>query len=199
MASVADYDAEVDCYEDDEPLECVSEIADRPPTLTSVAPLSVLDVAAALLQRLGDTDTYRLQKLCYYAQAQHVALFSTRLFAEPIEAWPNGPVVRALWNHHARRRRIAELAVGDATKVESEPAAVSTLDYVVDRYGAWSGAQLSEMTHREKPWVETRQGLRSKEPSDREIPLATIRDYYRAFDDIEPVDDPDPKRYASGA
>ncbi len=190
--SVLEYDPDVDDYEDDEPIERVREIAARPPELLSVEPMSVLDVASNILQELGPLDTYKLQKLCYYAQAHHVAMYSTRLYKEPIEAWPHGPVIRALWNRHARKREVERLPEGDPTAVKNEAAAAETLDYVLSVYGSFTGEQLKELTHRERPWLEARAGLRPKESSDREIPVEVLRDYYRSFPEIDSVDEPPP-------
>jgi uncharacterized phage-associated protein len=187
---VLGYDEDVDFYEDDEPLEHLLDLAQQPAELVSVAPLSVLDVARALLEQAGPMDTYKLQKLCYYAQAQHVAFYNTRLFTEPIEAWRNGPVVRELWRRHAGKRSIIGLSEGDASKVQSRPEAADTVRHVLDVYGCWDGQQLSEMTHREQPWRDARAGLGGAQQSRHEIPVEALRDYYRAFDPIEPFDEP---------
>ena len=40
----------------------------------------------------------KLQKLCYYAQAWHLAFTDKKLFANDFEAWAHGPVCRALWS-----------------------------------------------------------------------------------------------------
>ncbi len=189
MAGTTDYDADLDAaYEDEEPLERIREIAGRPPTHVSVRPASVLDVAEALLRRLGEMDTYRLQKLCYYAQAQHVAMYNTRLFVEPIEAWPHGPVIPQLWARHARKRVVSTIQAGRPDLVEREPAAADTIAYVADVYGGFTGEQLREMTHRERPWTDAREGLPPKAHSDRQIDVAALRDYYRAFSDIDAED-----------
>ncbi len=188
--NVLEYDPDVDYYEDDEPMELVREIASRPPELVSEEPLSVMDVAAAILQARGPMETYSLQKLCYYAQAQHLAWHNTRLFAEPIEAWRNGPVIPELWRRHVGRRRVEKLSEGDATAVEGRPAAADTIAYVLDRYGAMDGTQLSEMTHRELPWREARRGVPSKAAGRSVIPVERLRDFYREFETIDPVDEP---------
>lgn len=52
----------------------------------------VNDVAAALLSQTGQITTMKLQKLVYYAQAWHLVFHSEPLFADTIEAWPQGPV-----------------------------------------------------------------------------------------------------------
>lgn len=117
-----------------------------------------------------------------------MAFFDTRLFKEPIQAWPHGPVVPKLWSHHARKRTVTAIKEGRPELVEAEPAAVTTLDYVADVYGGFSGLQLRELTHRERPWTDAREGLPEKAHSDREIKVAALRDYYRTFGQFEAED-----------
>lgn len=102
-------------------------------------------------------------KLAYYAQAWHLAWHGTPLFDEPVEAWKNGPVVPHLWAYAKGRPRTS--APGTLTATER-----ATLDAVIAHYGALSGSQLSEMTHREAPWVDARGALGTEESSNVEIP-----------------------------
>ena len=61
--------------------------------------LSCHDVAKYFLA-LTDEDAgdlisnLKLQKLVYYAQGFHLALFDTPMFGEPIEAWTHVPLSR---------------------------------------------------------------------------------------------------------
>lgn len=169
----------MDMYEDDEPVEVVRRQFDEGLDMTVVEPVSVLDVGQAFLDRLGAMSTYKLQKLCFYAQAQYAVWFDTRLFPEPIEAWPNGPAVRRLYAAHAKKRTVDRLPVGNARVVDDRPPAAETINYVASQYGHWTGDQLKELTHREAPWLDARAGLGPREHSDREIPVSVLRDYYR--------------------
>jgi len=58
---------------------------------------SVHDVAAYILREQGAMSTWKLQKLVYYSLAWHLVWDDEPLFEEPIQAWANGPVVRALY------------------------------------------------------------------------------------------------------
>ena len=40
----------------------------------------------------------KLQKLVYYAQGYHLALFNKEFFSDEIEAWEHGPVVPQLYH-----------------------------------------------------------------------------------------------------
>lgn len=185
-----EYDPSLDDDLDgDEMPDRLRSVLAEPATMVTVEPLSVLDIASAILRVKGPLDTYQLQKLCYYAQAQHVATYNTRLFSEPIEAWPNGPVVRELYARHVGKRKIEDLPGGDPSKVDEQPAALQSVTAVVEDYGDFTGQQLVEMTHREQPWRDARRGLKPKQQSRVEISVEVLRDYYRGFDDIEPVDE----------
>ncbi len=190
-----DWDEGVDFFEEDEPLDVVRAITSREPDVVTARPLSVLDVAAELLSQQGPMDTWKLQKLCYYAQAKHLAVHGGRLFEEPIEAWTWGPVVRELWHRHRRRRTISALSAGDLERVRRHPTAAATITAVLAEYGDWTGEQLSELTHREEPWRQARAGLGPKAWGASEISVTALRDYYRELavipdEDSEQVEEP---------
>ncbi len=65
---------------------------------------SVDDVAAALLAAAGQMTAMKLQKLAYYVQSWHLVRHGRPAFADPIEAWADGPVVRRLFDRHRGRR-----------------------------------------------------------------------------------------------
>jgi uncharacterized phage-associated protein len=53
-----------------------------------------------------------------------------------------------------------------------------TVDAVLNFYGPKTGFYLSELTHRERPWREARNGLAPGEMGDQEITKAAMRNYY---------------------
>jgi uncharacterized phage-associated protein len=108
-------------------------------------PVSAHDVAEELRRRLPDVGVLKLHKLLYYAQGWHLTWSGRPLFREPIVAWVNGPVVRELWvdERHERGRPRPQRLDGDQAR---------TIDYVVARYGRFSGKDLIRLTHAEDPW-----------------------------------------------
>ena len=42
----------------------------------------------------------KLQKLLYYAQAWHLAIYDTRLFPERFQAWVHGPVIPEIYHRY---------------------------------------------------------------------------------------------------
>jgi uncharacterized phage-associated protein len=136
----------------------------------------VHDVAAALLSETGPMTTMKLEKLAYYSQAWHLARHGKPLFPDRIEAWREGPVVRALYAKHRGDFRATEWPAGDAGRL-TEPER-ETVDWVVRQYGDFSAEKLSELTHSELPWRTARAGLPDSEASDREISRPAMTAYY---------------------
>lgn len=145
---------------------------------------NVFDVARYILVKLGEEDklpitTWKLQKLVYYSQAWSVVWDDTALFNEPIQAWANGPVCPALYAAHRGQFQIRELAEnfgGNAEALDADQR--ETVDEVVKFYGDKSAHYLSELTHREKPWIKARGDLPAGERGNREIRLDTMAEYY---------------------
>lgn len=94
----------------------------------------------------------KLQKLVYYAQGFHLALFDKPLFPEPIEAWTHGPVVPDLYHAYKDHGSGSipspeEIDFDLYTEEEQE-----LLDEVYAVYGQFSAWKLRNMTHKEDPW-----------------------------------------------
>ncbi|MGB3762724.1 MAG: type II toxin-antitoxin system antitoxin SocA domain-containing protein [Ornithinimicrobium sp.] len=139
---------------------------------------TVLDVGAFVLARVGRMDTWKLQKLVYYSQAWHAALFDTPLFDDPIQAWPDGPVAPALWSKHRGKRMVDSVVGADPSSLHNQQALL--VDLVCHHYGRLSGAELSLLTHNENPWIDAREGLKAKESSRRPIKVSAMADFYRS-------------------
>jgi uncharacterized phage-associated protein len=120
--------------------------------------------------------TWKLQKLVYYSQAWHLVWEDEPLFTEKIEAWANGPVVRALYEHHRGKYTIASWPIGKVSDLTASERA--SIDSVLKFYGSRTGRWLSDLTHQERPWNQARTGLSPGGRSDREITPAMMADYY---------------------
>jgi uncharacterized phage-associated protein len=118
----------------------------------------------------------KLQKLVYYAQAWSVVWDERPLFPERIEAWANGPVVRELYDVHRGSFEVSEWPCGDPRRLTGDERA--TVDAVLDFYGGRSAQWLSDLTHREQPWLLARRGLPDGERGNREITLSSLEEYY---------------------
>ena len=144
-------------------------------------PVSVLDVAAYILNKHGNMSTWKLQKLCYYAQAWSLVWDDELLFKEDIEAWAHGPVVPDLYHHHKGQFIVSNVHKGKRGALNSDQA--ETVDVVLQMYGDMLGATLSRLTHSEPPWHEARQrgGLALGERGSAKIDLERMAEYYNSF------------------
>lgn len=137
---------------------------------------SVHDVAAYILSKHGPMTAMKLQKLVYYTQAWSLVWDDKPLFPEKIEAWANGPVIRELYEQHRGMFKVGKLKIGDPkalTKDEKE-----TVNAVLKFYGDKSSLWLSNLTHREDPWVDARVGMASGQRSGKEITIDAMAEYY---------------------
>ncbi|WP_424622691.1 Panacea domain-containing protein [Actinomyces bouchesdurhonensis] len=139
---------------------------------------SVVDVATYILERTDTITTMKLQKLAFYSQAQHLAQYGVQLFPEDFQAWRGGPVVPELYALHRGKFLIrpGELEGGDSSTLTEHERSV--IDNVCAAMGHATGAELSERTHRESPWLDARDGRKPSEPSDTVITQDAMHSYY---------------------
>lgn len=142
-------------------------------------PYRVHDVAAYILRKVGQTTAMKLQKLVYYSQAWSLVWDDRSLFAERIEAWANGPVVRALYESHRGQFTVSSLEPGDPDNLDI--VARDTIDAVLKFYGDKPAQWLSDLTHGEAPWKEARGDLAPGAPCSNEITPSSMVEYYSAL------------------
>jgi uncharacterized phage-associated protein len=146
----------------------------------------------AVANTTGDWMTnLRLQKLVYYAQAWHLALYSRPLFEGTFEAWIHGPVLPELY----RQYRVCGSAPIVALELDDEwlanfrqtqdPDVVEFLDDVADTYMGLTAYELERMTHHEDPWRVARGTLPPDAPSSNPLSEDLMARYYRARLDAE--------------
>lgn len=142
-------------------------------------PVSVLDVAKAFLSIESMTHK-KLQKLCYYAQAWHLALYNRRLIKEQFEAWVHGPVCPELYAEY--KDYGWEAIPREQTRPENiTDEIMEFINIVYSTYGHFDGDELETLTHLELPWREAREGLEEWEPSNNIISEETMKTYYKSI------------------
>lgn len=149
---------------------------------TKDSPVSVFDAASYVLKKLGrPCSTMKLHKLLYYCQAWSMVWDERPLFYQKIEAWANGPVIRALFNFHKGMYDISfsELSIGDERNLSKEQK--ETVDAVLSFYGDKTAQWLINQTHFERPWREARTGLDPDERGENVISLDSIYEYYSSL------------------
>ncbi|MBR9882312.1 MAG: SocA family protein [Oceanospirillales bacterium] len=116
----------------------------------------------------------KLQKLAYYAQGFHLAIFDEPLFDNEIQAWAHGPVVPTLYHAYKESGRNpihVDLDGFDPSSVfgEDEFELIQEVYEVFGQYSAWT---LRNMTHEEAPW------LNHEERADT-IPVSEMKEYFK--------------------
>ena len=137
---------------------------------------NAFDVAAYILEKQGTMATWKLQKLVYYSQAWSLLWDDDVLFAEEIEAWANGPVVRELYEAHRHMYQISHMKKGDIKNLT--PDQRETVEAVLELYGDKSPQWLSELVQMETPWKNARRGVAPNERGNVIIPKADLAEYY---------------------
>lgn len=136
------------------------------------------DVAAYLLEKMGQTTTLKLQKLVYYCQAWSLVWDDKPLFDEKIEAWANGPVIPDLFHSHKGLFFISRenFSRGDPQNLTDDEK--ETIDIIIQDYGDKSAQWLVELTHLEDPWKESRSEYPDSAKCGNEITHASMAEYY---------------------
>ena len=137
------------------------------------------DIAAYILCEMGEMTTMKLQKLVYYAQAWSLVWDEKPLFNERIEAWANGPVVPELYLVHRGKFTVGKWPQGNPDILDGTQR--ETVRAVLDFYGKKDSQWLSNLTHREDPWVSAREDLAPGERGNTEITLAAMAEYYSSL------------------
>jgi len=146
----------------------------------------VFDVAKYILEKQGPMTTMKLQKLVYYSQAWSVVWDEKPMFAEEIQAWASGPVVRELYDEHKGMFQISALEKGNTDNLKLEEK--ETIDAVLQAYGDKPAQWISDLTHMEQPWNDARKGIPLGENCENEITQASLAEYYSSLSpDCEPV------------
>lgn len=137
---------------------------------------NAVQIAAAILTRQGELSAMKLQKLVYYAQAWSLVWDERPLFDDRIEAWANGPVIPSLFNAHRGRFKVSPGDLGEEPELTDDES--ETISAVLKHYGDKTANWLSDLTHREEPWIMARVGLDDQQRGNREISHASMAEYY---------------------
>jgi uncharacterized phage-associated protein len=122
----------------------------------------------------GDTiSNLKLQKLVYYAQGYHLAIYDEPLFSEQIEAWTHGPVVPDLYHRFKSYGSSSLPVVTELDLSIFNNSVQELLDEVYSVFNQFSAWTLRNMTHEEKPWKD-------HESDVSVIPTETLKDFFKS-------------------
>ncbi len=118
----------------------------------------VLDIANYFLFKAEKDEellsNLKLQKLLYYAQGIHLAIYGTPIFKEQIKAWNYGPVIPAVYG------KFKEYASGGIPADPGfDPDSISEdmrefLDEIYKIFGQFSAVRLMDITHSDQCWKD---------------------------------------------
>jgi len=137
-------------------------------------------------------DEMKLQKLLYYTQRESLAIKGEPMFDAIFEGWKHGPVCRAV-----RSVYTSDGINFDCKSISFDNAYI--INNVIDEFGAIESWKLSQLSHKEISYVNSRRGLKPNEIgrnplllSDIKIDAQKVRPYdhnwdmyYDEFDEIE--------------
>ena len=150
--------------------------------MDNITASAVADYFLALANECEELVTnMKLNILVYYAQAWHLAVFDRPLFADEIEAWVHGPVLRTVYDTY-RQFRWTPIITDDLNLEEMRqqfsPEQQELLDDITEIYFPKTTYALEQLTQSEDPWIIARSGLAPYEPSSNIITQDSMKNYY---------------------
>jgi uncharacterized phage-associated protein len=136
---------------------------------------AAIDIAKKIISlsnpEIGDImSNLKLQKLLYYAQGFHLAMYDAPIFAEDIRAWQYGPVVPEVYSEFKKFGSGSIDVLSLVGAVELDERENSLIIDVWNVYGQYSAFRLMEFTHEEPPWKST--------PLNQVISHDKLREYF---------------------
>lgn len=147
----------------------------------------VADYIVRFSHEHGDPITnLKLQKLLYYSQAWHLALYDKPLFDDRMEAWVHGPVQPTVYHKY---KKFSWNPISDDPGEIVLPLPITAhLDEVMAVYGGMSAYDLERLSHQESPWLKARGDLQKDESSEAVISIEEMRQFYKVMANEEAKD-----------
>ena len=123
----------------------------------------------------------KLQKLLYYIQAWSFGINEAPLFQGDFQAWVHGPVNRDIYDRfNSTKYLYSEINLDDRINenVMLDDETSEFVDFILENYLKFSGAELERLSHSEKPWIETRGELGSYDKCEVVISSELMKGYY---------------------
>jgi len=145
--------------------------------------ISILDVAKYFIsagQECGDNLTHlKLQKLCYLAEAYHLALYDAPLTGEPFQAWAHGPVSLTIWHQY---KKYKWLSISEKCLPPVLPGKTDRyLEEIKNVFFGFTAYQLECIVHADTAWKKARGCLAPEASCKQIINQKDMADYYKQF------------------
>lgn len=124
-------------------------------------------------------DEMKLHKLLYFAQRECLAITNEPMFSEEFEGWKYGPVSEKVRRCYTKDGMYIE----DAREISTENAYI--VKNIILQYGALASWKLSQISHKEISWINSRKGL--PEEAKGNVPLA-LEDIRKDAEKVRPYD-----------
>lgn len=163
-ASVSEYDPFF------ENVKCAKSVEDFSDTIKKGRILTGLDVAAYILSKVKCTHL-SLEKLVYFAYAEYLCEYSSRLFEDDIYAFAHGPVIKSVYETYkqsgydyvtAPKQETYNKPLADVKELPAKSRILfaingaeklHSIDRTIKKYGDFSARYLVSLTHRNgSPW-----------------------------------------------
>ncbi|KYC64499.1 MULTISPECIES: Panacea domain-containing protein [Heyndrickxia] len=142
----------------------------------------------ALSNETGNLITnLKLQKLMYYVQSWHLAIYKEPWFDGQFQAWVHGPVLPELYKEYRdfKWHPIVrdDLDFNYIKNFEAKIGEDKTefLKEICDEYFGMEAYELERLTHSESPWQLARRGIPEDEPSQNYILNEWMQEFYSQF------------------
>lgn len=142
-------------------------------------------IALYMIDSVYDITNLSLQKLLYYFKAMGYVFFGKDLLEEECEAWVHGPVFVKVYEKYKKFGRAS--IINKFEKIDYDFLLINEekelCDYVLSNFAIYNGSILRELTHKEWPWLEAREGLGETERCTNVIQEVLINDYFNEMND----------------
>lgn len=142
----------------------------------------MLRVIACIFEKLEEVTPLMLQKLLYFIQGIHSALYGRPVFTEDCRAWVHGPVYPEVYDlfRDFKYNPIDDprFALFEGSRDALTEEETRVIDLVVNTFGMYGGKALERITHNEDPWKNARKGYDDSIPSSELLPKEDMAKYY---------------------
>lgn len=146
----------------------------------------IIDVANYIFEEYKNMsgeviDEMKLHKLLYFAQRESLAITGKPLFNERFQGWQYGPVSPVV------RSSYTESGIKAKELHDVSAESIYIVNHVIAQYGSFESWKLSQLSHNEVSWLNSRKGLGPDEAGNHILRISDIRkdaEKIRAYDSL---------------
>lgn len=140
-------------------------------------------IALYIINSKYDITNLALQKILYYADAISMLKNKRELFDSNCQAWVHGPVYPIIYEKFKSfgREQIYDCDLNEEYMDYITEEDRNIIDYVLKNFAIYNGKILELSTHRERPWMEVREGYLEEENCHEVIDKKRISQYFETL------------------